>query len=185
MIRRLRGTVRTSERSSLIVDIVGLGILVHMTERDAALCTPGSEVDLYTHLVIREEHTALYGFPTESDLTFFSLLTTVSGVGPKTALGLMERAATATLADAIRGKRADYLSSVLGIGKKMAAKLVAELSDKIQGDTMNDLPQSDGDVVAALVALGYTEREAREAAKQVPITIEGRDERIRAALRTK
>ena len=185
MIRQLAGTVQTKEETSIIVDVVGFGILVHMTTRDAETPKEGSLVRLHTHLVVREDGVALYGFHTKDDLSFFSLLTTVSGVGPKTALGIMERAGTAILGDAIRGKRADYLSSVLGIGKKMAAKLVAELSDKIPGTTTTDLAQGDGDVVAALVALGYTEREAREAAQRVPLTIEGRDARIRAALRTK
>jgi Holliday junction DNA helicase RuvA len=182
MIREIRGTVLSVEPSGATVDVAGWGIFVHLATAD--LLTAGSEVSLKTHLCIKQDGVELYGFVSEEDRKFFELLLTVSGVGPKTAMSIFSRATRETLEGAIASRDISYLTRVVGLSKKAAEKLAIELSEKV---SVSAEPRDgdDGEVFDTLIALGYTEREARKALTAVPLHITGRDERLKAALSRK
>jgi Holliday junction DNA helicase RuvA len=130
----------------------------------------------------------LYGFPTEEDLRFFKQLMGISGIGPKTALGIMSVTDVMTLKRAIARGDAATLTKVFGIGKKSAERMVVELRDKLQGELSSDAPQGihaqdSGEVIEALMALGYRADEARQALKEIDPSIEGTKERLASTLR--
>ena len=141
--------------------------------------TLGTEASLATHLTLKQDGLELYGFPSEADRDFFELILSVSGVGPKTALGVLRRSSREALAGAIGSRDLTYLTRVVGLGKKSAEKMLVELADKVGPRTHDD---ADGEVFDTLVALGYTEREARKALQAVPADIVGKDARLKASL---
>jgi Holliday junction DNA helicase RuvA len=182
MIRQIRGTVASVELNGAVIDVFGLGIFVHMATPE--VLTEGSEVSIKTHLCIKKDGMELYGFIDPKDLGLFTLLLSVSGVGPKTALSILTRAPRESLEQAIAIRDITYLTRVAGLSKKAAEKLAVELSEKIEVTTAGATEQgvTDAEVFDTLVALGYTDREARKALASVAISVEGRDARLRAAL---
>jgi Holliday junction DNA helicase RuvA len=182
MIRQIRGTVVSVETNGAVIEVFGLGLFVHMATPE--LLNEGSEISLKTHLAIKQDGMDLYGFIDPKDLHLFTLLLTVSGVGPKTALSILTRAPRESLEQAIAIRDITYLTRVAGLSKKAAEKLAVELSEKISVTTEGASEQSanDAEVFDTLVALGYTDREARKALASVSIAVEGRDARLRAAL---
>lgn len=177
MIRQVRGAVLSVGPASAVIEVAGLGIEVRMSTPEALAL--GEPATLATHLAIKQDGLELYGFPTEADRDFFELILSVSGIGPKTALSLLRRAPRETLAGAIAKRDVEYLTKVVGLGKKSAEKLMVELSEKI-GPAVHD--DADGEVFDTLVALGYTEREARKAVQNIPEGVNGKDARLKAAL---
>ncbi|MBU6323470.1 MAG: Holliday junction branch migration protein RuvA [Patescibacteria group bacterium] len=178
MIRQIRGNVLAAEPGGVTIDVAGLGIFVFTAASE--IPAVGSEAMLYTHLAIKQDGFELYGFGDQKEREFFELALSVSGVGPKKALTLLRRAPRANLETAIAKRDIPYLTRVAGLGKKSAEKLVVELSEKMhahEGDVGDD-----AEVFDTLVALGYTEREARRALSDIPSGISGKEERLRAAL---
>ncbi len=181
MIKQVRGTVLSVEPNGCVVEVSGWGVFIYMAAVTAAV---GETVTLMTHMAVKQDGIELYGFETAADRTFFEQLLTVSGVGPKTALSILARASREALEGAIATRDISYLTRVVGLGKKAAEKLAVELSEKMT-------PQSeardgaDAEVFDTLVALGYTDREARTALARVPLHITGRDARLKAALGAK
>jgi Holliday junction DNA helicase RuvA len=178
MIRQIRGVVLGQEAAGILLDVAGFGMLVNLTAPEQY--AEGTEVSLKTYLCIKQDGMDLYGFPDEAERHFFELLLQVSGVGPKTALGIMRRAPRPALEGAIANRDLDYLTRVIGLGKKAAEKLIVELAEKVTGDAAHD--DADGEVFDTLVALGYTDREARAAVSAIPKTVSGKDARLKAAL---
>jgi Holliday junction DNA helicase RuvA len=132
---------------------------------------------------VREDALDLYGFLHENERKMFGLLLTVSGIGPKSAMSILSLAGIDTLASAISSGKASYLTSVSGIGKKTAEKVVLELKDKMEGLGARPVSGSDEGALEALRAMGYSVKEAREALQQVPDGVEGESARLREALR--
>lgn len=179
MIRQIRGKVLETELAGTTLDVTGWGVFVRLPAGTPV--TEGSEITLYTHLAVKQDGAELYGFTSKEDLRFFELLLTVSGVGPKTALSIMSRASRDALEGAIGKRDISYLTRVVGLGKKAAEKLAVELSEKIDvGSRAHD--GEDAEVFDTLVALGYTDREARKALADIPMHITGRDARLKSAL---
>src|SRR5262249_16814144 len=143
----------------------------------------GSEVRLATHLAVKQDGMDLYGFTDPEDRNFFQLLLLVSGVGPKTALSLLKRGKREALISAVGKRDIEYLTRVVGLGKKRGEKLAVEVSEKIGAKGGHD--DADAEVFDMLVALGYTEREARKALSGVPAEVAGKDARLKAALSAK
>ena len=139
----------------------------------------GSEATLATHLALKQDGLELYGFADSADRDFFELILTVSGVGPKTALSVLRKAPREALEGAIGKRDLAYLTKVVGLGKKSAEKMLVELADKIGPHSHS---REDGEVFDTLVALGYTEREARKALQAIPENLVGKDIRLKAAL---
>ena len=167
------------------MDVAGIGYKVFVTTDTALDRNNGDSVFLWTHLAVRETTLDLFGFSEREELETFELLITISGIGPKTALGILNVASPSMLRQAVASEDTSYLTKVSGIGKKNAEKIVLELRDKLavsKDDKRTDL-RSEGDALEALVSLGYSEREARNALKQVPKEIEGAAERVKQALK--
>lgn len=179
MIRQVRGRVLALEGASAIVEVVGFGIAVALPT--IVGIELGSEVTLATYLAVKQDGMELYGFPDALDRDFFEILLTVPGVGPKTALAILRKAPREQLAGAIARKDINYLTRVAGLGKKSAEKLAVMLAEKVSGENSSS-ESADSEVFDTLVALGYTEREARKALGNVPENVAGKEARLRAAL---
>ncbi|MCX6002261.1 MAG: Holliday junction branch migration protein RuvA [Chloroflexi bacterium] len=128
---------------------------------------PGSVVSLHTHLYVREDVLALYGFSSQQELALFEQLITVSGIGPKVALALLTTLRAEQIIAAIISGNADLLSQVPGIGKKTAGRIILDLRSKLEkgweGEFLPLITESDSDAVSALTGLGYSIREATQA----------------------
>lgn len=185
MIGYIEGTIRSLRSPYLIVLTEGIGYKVAVLKETVLRAKEGSKVILWTYTAVREDALDLYGFLHEEELRFFELLLTVSGIGPKSALGILDIASVETLRSAIAAGNAGYLTSVSGIGKKTAEKIVLELKDKVKSDGGMDAGTLKGDQEAleAMRALGYSAAEARDALRNVPTTLESGSERLREALR--
>ena len=185
MIGTLRGTLRHKDLNALVVDVSGVGYKVLVTTETALDVALDSPIFLWTHLVVRETSLELFGFLDKETLDMFELLITISGIGPKSALSILNVATPSMLRQAVASEDTTYLTRVSGIGKKNAEKIVLELKDKLKM-TKEDRGvnmRSEGDALEALVSLGYSERDVREALKRVPKEIEGASERVKAALK--
>ncbi|MBX4181490.1 Holliday junction branch migration protein RuvA [Candidatus Parcubacteria bacterium] len=185
MISSLSGTVRHKDLHYIVVDVGGVGYKVAVTTDVSLEATPSSPIFLWTHLAVRENALDLYGFLDKETLEIFELLITISGIGPKTALGILNVASPATLRQAVGSSDTSYLTRVSGIGKKNAEKIVLELKDKLkvsESDKVTDT-RGEGDALEALVSLGYTERDSREALKKVSKDVQGAAERVKVALK--
>lgn len=169
-----------------IIDVGGVGYAVRTTfDTQSMLAKEADAVELYIHMAVRDDALDLYGFPTQDDLAFFRLLIGVSGVGPKSALGILNLASVPTLRNAIAAGDTTYLTKVSGIGKKSSERIVVELRDKLAKDGHGKESRMSGDaeVLEALAALGYRAEEAREALKKVPADTAGTHERLRETLK--
>ncbi len=182
MIASIRGTVTGVSKSSLIIDVGGVGYRIYTTEATALSYSVGSPAELSTYLAVRENALDLFGFENTAELSFFELLLEVPGIGPRSALNILSIADIRTLREAIASKNAGYLTRVSGIGKKSAEKIVITLQDKVTKGTPIGNLDSEADALEALRALGYSPKEARDALQEVPREITDVGERVRAAL---
>lgn len=183
MIGYLKGAVLATRAGSAIIDVGGIGYRIAATRETVAAIKAAGQGALWTHLAVREDALDLYGFTTEEELGFFELLLTVPGIGPKSALAVLDIASTSTLRNAIASGNASYLTNVAGIGKKTAEKIVLELRDKVGAEDASGALAGDEEALQAMRSLGYTQAEAREALRKVPATFEKAPERLREALR--
>lgn len=187
MIGQLTGDLVYNNERFIILDVNGVGYKIFTTAESLLFLTKNqTKITLWTHLVVKEDALDLYGFTSQPELDFFELLITVSGIGPKSALGVLSLAGIETLRKAISSNNTEYLTKVAGIGRKSAEKIVLELKDKL-GKIGNPLPEEDldkeADVLNALQALGYSIREAREAIKKIPSEITDTGEKIKQTLK--
>jgi len=183
MIGSLDGVVRGVVRGLVILEVNGIGYGLAMTAETLTKAKENERMFVWTHLAVRENAHDLYGFETKDDLTWFELLLGVSGIGPKSALSILNAVDTKTLSRAIARNDASVLNHAYGVGKKTAQKIVLELREKVGSIEEAEESGSDGDVVEALVGLGYASREAREAVRALSPSLEGTEARIREAIR--
>lgn len=168
MIASLQGKVVSLGGDRAVIDVGGIGFLVHMpTSTLSKLGTVGAGVRLHTHLHLREDNVALYGFASADELAMFQILLGVSGLGPKLALAMLSTMEVDKLATAIAAGSTDMLTVVPGIGKKTASRIVLELKDKMAAGWLTapaaEMAQDNTDVMAALTSLGYSIAEAARA----------------------
>lgn len=188
MISSLSGTIRYKGLNMLVIDVGGVGYKTFVTTETALETETGSSIFIWTHLVVRETVLDIFGFLNKEELDTFELLITIPGIGPKSALSILNLAPPSMLRQAVASGDTSYLTRVSGIGKKNAEKIVLELKDKLK-ITKDDVPtdstqaRTDSDALEALVSLGYNEREARQSLKQVPKEVEGAGERVKRALK--
>ena len=173
MIGRLHGKLLEKNPPQILIDVSGVGYEVDVPMSTFCnLPEVGGELTLYTHFVVREDAELLYGFATLAERAVFRALIKISGVGPKIALALLSGITVDQLKDAIDRGETGLLTKVPGIGKKTAERLVLELKGKLAGTgaATAAVPTSGAraDVAAALIALGYSEREAAAATKKLP-----------------
>ena len=188
MIGRLSGKLIEKQPPQIIVDVQGLGY-----EVDVPMSTfynlpgLGETITLFTHLVVREDAHLLYGFGSDDERRAFRQLLKISGVGPKLALSVLSGLSVADLAQTVAMQETGRLTKIPGVGKKTAERLVLELRDKLDhvssvaGSSATPKANS-GDVLNALLTLGYNEREAQWALKQIPNDLNV-SESIRQALK--
>jgi Holliday junction DNA helicase RuvA len=186
MIATVRGKLQARENDSIVVNVGGIGLRVRVSSRALAnVGAPGGEVELFTHLRVREDELTLYGFTSQDELRLFETLLTVSGIGPKMALGVLSAAPSETLRLAIAQGNVDVLTGIPGIGRKTAQRLVLELKSKVDVSGLGEvgeLTAADQDVINALVNLGFSAADAARAAQSVPSGTKSVEERIRIAL---
>ena len=189
MLVALEGVLESRGADSVVVKVGLLSLQVYVPGLVLSqLGTMGDKVHLHTHLYVKEDNMTLYGFSSTEELSLFQNLISVSGIGPKAALGLLSNLNPEQLASAVVGGNVDLLSQVPGVGKKMAGRIVLELKGKLEkgwvGVVAPTLAQEDADVVAALTSLGYSLREATQAVSGSPASAEmDLEERVRMALR--
>jgi len=167
MISSLRGRVLHQDAETVIVEVGGVGFSVAVTPQVAREFHLGDEIVLHTTLIVREDALSLYGFRERDELMVFTQLLSVSGVGPKSALGVLASLTTAQIADAVSGEDDAPFRRVSGIGPKTAKLIVVQLAGKLR-PAATTTPASGASssttsqVVAALVALGWNERLSAE-----------------------
>lgn len=187
MIAHLSGTILLHAPPVVVLDVAGVGYRVTLPKETAIALLDTANTDktvsLWTYLAVRETSLELFGFETEEELAFFELLISVSGIGPRSALAILNLETVATLRSAIAAGDTSYLTKVSGIGRKSAQKIVLELKDKIAEGGTAEAGVLATDALEALVALGYTQKEARDALKDVPKDVSDTNEQIREALK--
>ena len=194
MIASVEGRVGAVAFDSLVIEVGGIGYRVFASPAILSTAAPGSTLKLHTYHLVREDQQALYGFRSAEELGFFTLLLTVTGVGPKVALAIVGSRPTADLQLAILAQDQAVLVSIPGIGKKLAERVIFELKEKVSAagiaasaGAAAGIGAAESEVVAALQALGYSLAEAREASRiaLADATIGGTlEDRVKAALRS-
>lgn len=164
MISYLEGTLLHKETDHIILLCQGIGYKVFVTQEVLESCVLEEKKIFWIHHHIREQASDLYGFENRSDMDFFNLLLGVNGIGPKSALGVMNTAPTESLIQSISHNDLTHLTKVAGIGKKSAEKILLELRDKVTSVELSDTPYSPGasDALEALMSLGFSEKDARK-----------------------
>ncbi len=192
MIAHLTGKIIARDEDSIVVDVAGVGYGVHISAHTHEKVATVNDISLFVYTHVREQEITLYGFMAQEEKELFVALLTISGVGPKAAMNILSIAPPQTILTAIAHSDASLLTKVSGIGKKTAERIVLELHNKVQ-KLRENMPQDsdthstdDIDAIDALVGLGYSVAEARDALRAVssdlPPTATMTD-RIRAALK--
>lgn len=187
MITIVSGEIVEREEDSLTVMVGGVGLSVFVPQSLREAHPVGEKIILHTHLIVREDLLALYGFSTKQDRDFFRLLLGVNGVGPRLALNILSSLSVDAIRRAVFSEQADIFARVPGIGKKNAQKVLLHLQGKVgSGDGLEEisrLADADAEVLDALVSLGYSVVEAQSAIQSIPKNgPEDVEERLRIAL---
>jgi len=191
MIASLKGNILLKKDNWLIVEAGGVGYKVFLAAKTLDDARIGDSVSLYIYHHITESSQALYGFHTYEEQEFFELLLSISGIGPKVALNVLNAASLEDIREAVISNNPDILTNISGIGKKTAERIVLELKNKI---TIGDIrpvgtksldigSHANLDVYEALTQLGYNGVEARAAIKMIPASIKDADKRLKEALK--
>jgi Holliday junction DNA helicase RuvA len=173
MIGRVSGRLLTKQPPQITVDVNGIGYEIDVPMSTLyQLPATGAEVTLYTQLVVREDAHLLYGFATEAERALFRQLIKISGIGARTALSVLSGLSVAELREAVRGQDIARMTKIPGIGKKTAERLLLELRDRLDfkgGESSGSAAApGTGDIVNALSALGYNDREVNWAVDKLP-----------------
>lgn len=183
MISYLSGTILEKAARSAIIDVAGIGYKVWVTEDTLRKLKTGTATKLRTHHAVREDAEELFGFIGEDDLKLFELLLGVPGIGPKTALNILNVATPETLRRSITSGETAYLTKISGIGRKTADKIILELREKLGRNEEGEGLKEEVDALEALKSLGYSHTDAREALKNVPKEVTGTSDKVKQALK--
>jgi len=187
MISYLEGKIIEKNEKFFTVNVGGVGYRVFSHQRILDEMPPvNQDIIVWTHLYVREDALDLYGFLDKEELEFFETLISVSGIGPKSALGILEAASVNNLKQAIVSEDETFFTKVSGVGKKTAQRLILELKNKLSKQ-FTPLKGSDSAEMAeamdALVGLGYKERDARKIMQEIPKDIKGVEAKVKEALK--
>lgn len=174
MISHLKGILEHIDKNHIVVDVGNVGYHINIPASTiTGMPKTGEQVKLFTYQVVREDDISLYGFLSKEERSLFSLLLTVSGIGPKVSMAILSGFPIDRLVAAITKGDVDLISTVPGIGKKTAQKLIIELKEKVAraysiklSDMSIGMPGDApvvSDAISALISLGYSPREARDA----------------------
>lgn len=187
MIGHLSGKILMRGDRFVILEVNGMGYKIFVIPEVIRKSKGKETLSLWTHLYLREDTMELYGFLEYAEVNFFEMLISISGIGPKSALGILGVAALDTLKQAISSGETEYLTKVSGIGRRTAEKIIIELREKLGTlefiSGKDDIIKGDQDILGALQSLGYSLKEARETLKKIPKEVEGTNNRIKEALR--
>ncbi len=188
MIAFLRGKIINKGSGFIILEINNVGYKIFINPTYYADLAIGQTIEAYTHQYVREDTLNLYGFKSTEELELFELLLSISGIGPKSGLGVMSIASVADIKESIARGDSALLTKVSGIGRKTAERVVLELREKISKLNISSQKPGrsylgSGDEIDALMALGYSLSQAREALNNVDVKIKDSGERIRQALK--
>ena len=191
MIEFLKGKVHSTERGYLVLESNGIGYIVNMVERELHTFYENEEVFINIRLVLREDAAILYGFRDSETRDAFDLLTTVSGIGPKLAMGILDGDDVTNIAKYIISKDEKSLTKLPGVGKKTAQRIILELRDKIEKLNLDlshvnkeetVFEENDDPAVEALISLGYNVYDAKKSLEKIDPSLDI-SERIREALK--
>lgn len=182
MIRKLSGEIDEVSDGEVILNVSGVGYGVRVSNHTLLAVRAGMKISFYTHHALRENASDLYGFIEKSDQDFFELLLGISGIGPKSALGIMNTSSVSTIIEGIQSGNADYLSKISGIGKKNAEKILVALKDKVGAGGGTTSSGGASDAIEALTALGYTLQDARATVQKLDTTL-STEELVKLALK--
>jgi len=174
MIGRLAGVLLEKSPPQLLLDVQGVAYEVDVPMSTFYnLPNTGDRLTLFTHLVVREDAHLLYGFGSEAERRTFRQLLKVNGIGPRIALAVLSGLSVAELAQAVTLQESGRLTKIPGIGKKTAERLLLELKDKLGANLtqtvgINKTPPPSSDILNALLSLGYSDKEAVAAVKELP-----------------
>lgn len=185
MIAKIKGKIEYRKDKFVVVDVNGIGYKVHLTTYALGKIAGIEDVDFFVYTAIREDAMDLFGFLTMEELDMFELLISISGIGPKAGLGILSIATPNTIKTAILNEDSSILTKVSGIGKKTAERVILELRNKVGAMTEGEKDEtvSDADAIEALMSMGYSTAEARDALKMVPKDIVDIGQRVSGALR--
>ena len=193
MISFLQGKILNKGQNYIIIKVGDIGYQVFVNSVIFADLEIGQEIEIYTHQYVREDALDLYGFKSMEELEMFELLISISGIGPKSALGVLSIASVADIKESIARGDSALLTKVSGIGRKTAERVVLELREKIgnlsrsiageTGNLKSGSGSASGDEIDALMALGYSMVQARDALRAVDPEIKDSGERIKQALK--
>lgn len=191
MIEFLKGKVHSTDKGYLVLESNGIGYIVNMLERELHTFYEKEEVFINIRLVLREDAAILYGFRDSETRDAFDLLTTVTGIGPKLAMGILDGDDVTNIAKYIISKDEKSLTKLPGVGKKTAQRIILELKDKIEKlnldlskikEIPNDFEEKDDPAVEALISLGYNVYDAKKSLEKVDPSLDIA-QRIREALK--
>jgi len=187
MIYTLEGKLAIKSNSFVVIEIGGIGYRVFVPEHvSEELPAPDEIIKLFCHYHGREDGVALFGFLAERELKLFDMLISISGIGPKSALGILNIAALDNILAAIKEGRAELLTKASGVGRKTAERIILELRGKVQVIESSKIVkaiESDSDIEEALVNLGYQRSQIRDVLKKMDTTVSGLEQRLKAALK--
>lgn len=187
MLHYLIGKLIQKKENYFILEIGGFGLRIFCSVNTLKdLPVIGAEVKVFTHMNIKEDAWDIYGFFNQNELDFFIKLISVNGVGPKTALNILNVDTADRLMAAINEGRVDLLTKASGIGKKTSERVVVELRGKlaqINSEGLTGLMESDSDIVDVLCNLGYTKEQARKATLKIDPKVKSIEDRIKSALK--
>jgi Holliday junction DNA helicase RuvA len=184
MISQITGQIIHKADKFVIVETNDIGYKVFATTELLSMAKLDEKIKIWTYLAVRENALDLYGFSNKKELDFFELLITISGVGPKTALNILNVANVDSLRKAISTNETAHLTKVSGLGKKMADKIVLELKGKLGSYEEVALGlKEEIDALEALKSLGYSHKESREALQEIDKAITSTSGRVKAALK--
>lgn len=181
MFGHIIGEIFDIKPTRVIVKTAGIGFNINTTPSITENLRLGAESAFWTHTAVRENSIEIYGFQTEEELKIFELLMTVSGVGPKSALTIIGVAGIRAIEAAVSTGDTSHLTTISGVGKKTADKIVLELSGKIVRSE-KDFKDNNSDVFEALKSLGYKEKQIQDVLRGMPEKLEGMNEKIKYAL---
>lgn len=187
MIYSLSGNLVAKRENFIIVDVGGVNYKVFISQKTHQLLPASNEpLQIFTYLNVKEDAMELFGFLEERELGFFEKLISISGIGPRSALGIMAVAPVEQLAAAINEGKADLLTRASGIGKKTAERVILELRGKLvlaQSEKIVAGMESDIELEEVLISLGYTRLQAKQVTAQIDPKITRIEERLKIALR--
>ena len=185
MIAYIEGVVVSRTEKSVVINTGGIGYRVFVSPDTLSTLPDNKTVSLSTYLIVKENILALYGFLSEEEVVMFEMLIGVSGVGPRSAIGILGIAPPKILKSAINAGDTSYLTKVSGVGKRSAEKIILDLREKFgpTEDGVSETLKDDYGVIEALMALGYSATQARRALREVPKEFLGVSDKTKEALR--